>query len=571
MLSNGTSAISNLYQGVTLSSLNPLKYENTKFASIAGYLLSLSVFLTYILVKGLASGLVSLSQSLNSMINGDVNSSSQSMANGDINLGSRSINNLNYGNIGANKHDINPTNMSHKETHDTENGNIIENYKKGSNIQQANSSMWDTVSTGKQITSGLDQSRTQNITATKNDQASLGESAVQRDSDQASLADRINNDQTFRSGMSTKDETSFTKAQSSNENMTQQLMTQNNWSKDQAVKALNNVGLEGHAGLSAFGTGATVKVGHSNDASNSSSFSHSGHHQSLDAMQKQYQQNEQIMQTATSHADFSNASGEGKSMTQNLNSDYATTQEAQSRVSADLSQQSAINNAIKHTDTQSASINENANHKIWNSLATQYGQTRANEIMSAPDGTPDSKIKHDTEGQYISNEVANIKARYGIKTNTFSPNQIQRTHQQEVSGLTTPTVNTSYKDAIHNTHNQSQSALKNQATAQGVVYSDHKGQILDGNATGSLVKATEKTMNASNNISNGMNYYHKSNSHINSRISEQVKGSVLSPSESNPENNALSTGLKVINTNQNIAKEGADLVKEGYDWVKDKL
>ena len=570
MLSNGTSAISNLYQGVTLSSLKPLQYENTKFASIAGYLLSLSVFLTYILVKGLASGLVSLSQSLNSMVNGDVGENTRTEITGNNHLNNGSFNNLNYGNIGANKHDINPTNMSHKETHDTENGNIIENYKKGSNIKQANSSMWDTLSTGKQITSGLDQSRTQNITATKNDQASLGESAVQRDSDQASLADRINNDQTFRTGMSTQDQASFMKAQSSNESIIENVMKQNGWNRDQAVKSLNNVGLEGHAGLSAFGTGATVKVGHSNDASNSSSSSTSGHDQHSLQMQKQYQENQQIMQTATSHADFSNASGEGKSMTQNLNSDYATTQEAQSRVSADLAQQSAINNAIKHTDTESASINENANHKIWNSLATQYGQTRANEIMSAPDGTADAKIKHDTEGQYISNEVANIKARYGIKTNTFSPNQIQRTHQQEVSGLTTPTVNTSYKDAIHNTHHQSQSALNNKATTQGVVYSDHKGQILDGNVTGSLAKTTDHVTQAQDDMRKKHDTL-KNTELDGEKEAKHKTSSILTPSESNPESNALRTGLKVINTNHNIAKEGADLVKDSYEWVKGKL
>ncbi|MDA7742262.1 conjugal transfer protein TraG N-terminal domain-containing protein [Francisellaceae bacterium] len=566
-LQSGTEAYGSIYGGITLSNIDEIAYKNTQMAGIAGYMMSLTVFMTYIIVKGLASGLVQMSERLGGLANSAISNPAHAWTTGNLSMANSNISNMSHDNWNANKHDINQTAFRDKASHDTASGDTIDGYADGSsNVHQNTSSLRDSISMQQSVGAGLDHNKQQNIQATKTDQQSLGESVVKRDSDQMAFADRVNSGENLNIGMSQSDQASFSKAANDNENITQKVMEKTGYNHNEAVKALNGMDFRastGSPGALKFlgGASATAGIHHSNEGGSTQSHDQGGESSQFADLQQSYQSNQQMMQSTVSDTRVSDMSGQDKSLVQNLNTDYATTNEASARVSADLLQQQSISQAIKETSSDSANINRNLNHKVWNDMSEQYGSARADEIINAKAGTPDNAIYQQAQKGYVADQLDSIRAKYGIDNNTFKASNIEAQHQQDTQQLQSPTVNQDNRSSLQGGYETSRNIMADQAQAQGVSYDRSAADQLKGDATTGLVSGSEAVSATQQQVHeqrSTLTQSEQQSEYQNKNITEE---SVLSPEGSTPSNNLIG-GLEIVSP-KNIDK--------AVDWIEGKL
>ena len=531
-----TNGYSEIYKGITLSNVDQIAYKNTQLASIAGYLMSLTVYMTYVIVSGLASGLVTMAERMGALANTSVNAPAHAWTSGNLSLANSSVSNTSLDNISGNKHDLNPTNFGNRASYDTQAGDIIHKYSGGgSNIEQNTSHLRDSINVQSSIGASLDQAKAHNLSATKSDQEALSNSVVSRHNDQLAYADRINTDSSFTSGMTKNEQMQFSEAAQMNENITQEVMKRTGYSHDQAVKALNGIDFKasvGTPGKGLFGSSASVDGHHGNDASSSDSNTNSGSNSDLATLQNQYHQNQQIMKSAIADVRLSEMSGDAKSMATHINDDYSNTQDASKRVSADLSEQQSINQAIRDTKSDSAGITRNLNHRVWNDLVGQYGQERADKIVNAKNNTPDGQIYQKVQQGYIDDQVNKIKAKYGISDNTFDGNQIKQQHKIDSSSLTSPVVSNENRDAIGGTYYTNKELLTDYGKDQGIKYDKSNHDQFKASVSHQIDGAKNNIHQVKTSIDERQNIVAKNVSTENQANHEKVNEEILSPNGS---------------------------------------
>ena len=104
-LSQTTSGITNVMNGVSLSNISALDEMHTRFGLIAGYLTMSIPFLAGAIMKGGSAVMSNLSYQLSGMINSTNARTSAAASSGDLDFGNMRVDQQSYNNLSANKRD----------------------------------------------------------------------------------------------------------------------------------------------------------------------------------------------------------------------------------------------------------------------------------------------------------------------------------------------------------------------------------------------------------------------------------------------------------------------------------
>ncbi len=133
-LSLSSSAVANLYNGITLSNVDALAEMHSRYAAMTGMLMMSVPVIVGFIVKGGASVMSNMSHQLAATM-GSVNSrTSASAASGDINLGNGQVDNFSFNNMNGNKTDTSALQRTHGMTVQNDTGGMTTTFAGGSQV-----------------------------------------------------------------------------------------------------------------------------------------------------------------------------------------------------------------------------------------------------------------------------------------------------------------------------------------------------------------------------------------------------------------------------------------------------
>ncbi|PSU41460.1 conjugal transfer protein TraG, partial [Photobacterium frigidiphilum] len=115
-ISLSTSAVANIYTGITLSNVDAIAEMHSRYAAMTGMLMMSVPIIVGFIVKGGASVMSSMSHQVAGMMNSVNSRTSASAASGDINLGNGQVDNFSFNNMNGNKTDTSGLSRTHGMT-----------------------------------------------------------------------------------------------------------------------------------------------------------------------------------------------------------------------------------------------------------------------------------------------------------------------------------------------------------------------------------------------------------------------------------------------------------------------
>ena len=209
-LSLNTSAVADIYHGITLSNTDALQEMHSRYAAMTGFLMmSVPVLIVPLLMKGGAAVMSSMSHQFAGMMNSVNSRTSASAASGDINLGNAQVDNYSYNNTHANKLDTTSLDRSYGNTVQSANGYETTTFDSGKQVingQNAISSGLEANISGSNVMSqSLSQSASQMTTASLNAGEQTSQNIRAAANSAMSLTSGTSENQTYGSNASVGD------------------------------------------------------------------------------------------------------------------------------------------------------------------------------------------------------------------------------------------------------------------------------------------------------------------------------------------------------------------------------
>ncbi|MBK2125045.1 conjugal transfer protein TraG N-terminal domain-containing protein [Fangia hongkongensis] len=577
-LASSGNTYGSIYKGITLSNINPIAAKHTQMASIAGYLMSLTTFLTYIIVRGLAQGMVSMSERLGALANSGVSSTAHQWTDGSLSLNSSQVGNHTWDSITANKHDLAPVDRFNSASYQRGDGATVTQFANGQiSVDQPNSNLRSGINVSQSISDSLQHSLADAHKATLSDRNSLGMSSARTTNDLYQLGDNISHGQTQGIQMSESQQAAFTKAYQENQNVVDQVMKNTGMSHDEASKVLKSAYAKGNlhtevglpflaklispasGNVSAdFGGGITGESSHSDVDMNSKQL------QEAESLMKSYSDSMNTMTSIATNSTVTDSSSRTGAVLHNFSDDYRQTQDYSRQVSADEAREKSLSAALSQAKTNSASINENANFDYVNMLKDRFPQHYA-DILN--DSSPaNAAIHQSTQQDFVNKKVADFNKEFGIGANTFGSNQIDNANAQNKSNLDFSAQNTNGNAAYHtdtfkDNHAQGGSALYEKASDKGIKF--------DQNTYDQQVAQSQQSLDSGASQVNNKGAGLKASAHArNQSIKDALQqDGVLPQSEvlkNMPSANQSASELDMNQLNSNAAEENGKITKEAW-------
>ena len=353
-LSLSTTGITDIYNGITLSNVDPLQEMHARWAAMTGFLMmSVPILIVPLIMKGGAAVMSSMSHQFAGMMNSVNARTSASAASGDINLGNAQVDNYNYNNTHANKLDTAGLDRTHGFTRQDSDGFSTTTFDSGKQVISGSGALSNAlpinVSGNEVISHSLSQSASDSTTASKLSGESLSQSMATANSSALSQMSATNHTSSYGSQSATGDSGSHNKGFSDMSNTLKAFGETFNKSEEESFSELFNLYVASEAGVklsSPLGgvTGSSVSASVSTGAKGSTDESDTTRLSDSEMMEEKKSFLDQFTKNINTIKSFS--SGEQASDTHNK-----TDGESETFLQS-------LNESITHAQTQQAQLAE---------------------------------------------------------------------------------------------------------------------------------------------------------------------------------------------------------------------
>ncbi len=408
-LSQTTSGITDIMNGVSLSNINALDEMHTRFALIAGYLTMSIPFLAGAIMKGGSAVMSNLSYQISGMFNSTNARTSAAASSGDLDFGNMRVDNQSYNNLSANKRDdtlLNRegTGMSSTLGRDGVNTTEYGNGNKVYDAQGTYSNLGYSIASNDQVSQTINTAHTEQQAISNQQMAQLSETT----SAGVSMGDRLSKTSTD----SKSNNTSYGSSESVNTNKgvdmmdsaVTSVMKSTGFSKEEAQSYLHSTsaGIDGSIGTGdMFSLGkvsASASTKWSSDDSERFSNMNSTQEQETKTALLQYRDGANMVSDAAVRTDASSGNSEllqnardfggnwnmTKQQTQTANQSYAKTESLATALNDSRSGSLSIGENL--IDDFQRFVTKNVNNTSSNNMSEEDKAEKIKNILTAQDG-----------------------------------------------------------------------------------------------------------------------------------------------------------------------------------------
>lgn len=458
-LSQTTSGVTNLLNGVTLSNNNALDEMHTRFGLIAGYLMMSIPFLAGSIIKGGAAVMSNLSYQLSGMINSTNSKTSGAAASGDLDFGNMRIDNQSYNNLGANKRDdvLVDREGSGISSRLGSDGVTTTNMGNGKNVYdtgQTYSNLGYTVASQDQITQSINDSYTDQkaitsqqisqLTETTNSGIGMGDRLTK-----SSLDSRSNN-----TSSASTDSVNVNKGVDKMESAISSIMENTNWNREEARSYAHSVsaGIDGSIssgkmfGLASVSATASTKI--SEDELSRVSKLEGIQEQEVKNALLQYRDGANMVSDASQRTDATESNSEQSQIARDFSGNWGLAKSQAETATESNAQTNTLANVLSESQSGSFTVGEN--------LVDDFQRYVENEIY-----TPDNINNPQTQEHVRDILTAQTGDNRELRDQYLADFQQSEAFQLAVLGEALPT-----KTDLDNTHNQNITPANLQLTEQ---------------------------------------------------------------------------------------------------------
>ena len=463
-LSLSSSAVANLYNGITLSNVDALAEMHSRYAAMTGMLMMSVPVIVGFIVKGGASVMSNMSHQLAATM-GSVNSrTSASAASGDINLGNGQVDNFSFNNMNGNKTDTSALQRTHGMTVQNDTGGMTTTFAGGSQVLDGS----NTISRGlgvdlnsrEGVSRSLRSSASETLSQAEGHRSQYNESTDKTFDQIVQLGQNTSKGLSYGDTASNKEGASAMKAASTMQSTVEEYAKVNNISHEEAESQLtsNWVGFSGSAGLKSpggmplgFSVGGQVEGGHREtwDGRTSDTTSNAENNRESQTLQKQFNESANVLK----NYDLTDSSSETRTKTDtalsNIGDSLRDTESLGLTAHTEFSKSQSLNRQADKVDDVSNGVSFNLMPDFQSYMKQEnpdhyegimYGSTESlreeragyiRQFMNEPE--TQAKLERYTDDSLPQTEK-DLVGDFNQQTGELALTSAQRTAQQQQSG-----------------------------------------------------------------------------------------------------------------------------------------
>ncbi|MCL1064305.1 conjugal transfer mating pair stabilization protein TraG [Shewanella benthica] len=451
-LSLSSTGITDIYQGITLSNVDPLQEMHARWAAMTGFLMmSVPILIVPLIMKGGASVMSSMSHQFSGMMNSVNARTSASAASGDINLGNAQVDNYSYNNTHANKLDTAGLDRTHGFTQQDSDGYSTTSFDSGKQVITGSGALSGGLAFSVNGNDLMSQSYTQSASNSLNASHTSGESLSQSTAAASSQAMNLShgtsqsssygsNSATGNSGTHSK---AFNETSSSVDNYAQEfgITKSEAWEDAIRLNAMQEAGLNvgtpgnGLTGLNAYVKGS-MGSSQSTSETDGTALSDGERTSQLQSWQETFNSNIQSVKSYNSGEQASDTHGQSDSAMTSFVDNITQSENAAISQQAQLAESQNYTDAASRVESGSLSIGRN------------FDQDFVNYVMNERDEEGDAMaiIKGETAGTKAqrtelleqfsqSDGIKDIAAQYANESIPQNRDDVMQAHQQQADNL----------------------------------------------------------------------------------------------------------------------------------------
>lgn len=461
-ISLSTSAVANIYTGITLSNVDAIAEMHSRYAAMTGMLMMSVPIIVGFIVKGGASVMSSMSHQVAGMMNSVNSRTSASAASGDINLGNGQVDNFSFNNMNGNKTDTSGLSRTHGMTVQNETGGMTTTFADGGKVFDGSAALSRglgvDLNSREGVSRSLRSSASETLSQAEGHRSQYNESTDKTFDQIVQLGQNTNKGLSYGDTASNKEGASAMKAASTMQSTVEEFAKQNNMSYDEASSHLSSNWVGGSLSVGGsspklFGLGisGSGETGYRStwDERTSETQGHSESDRKSQALQKQFNESANVLK----NYDLTDSSSETRTKTDtalsNIGDSLRNTESLGLTAHAEFSKSQSLNRQADKVDDVSNGVSFNLMPDFQSYVKQEnpdhyegimYGSTEslreeragyARQFMNEPETLAKLERYTDDSLPQTKNE---LESDFNQQTGDLALTPAQRTTQQQQSG-----------------------------------------------------------------------------------------------------------------------------------------
>lgn len=424
-LSGHLSALAIQHNGITLSNRDPMLYEIEQFAGYASILINLTPVLAGGMLFGMYRMFMSASQVMLGSMQAQVSQTASQVAQGDISLANTSVDNHNWNNWGANKHDLNATNYSGSSSIQLADGATKTTTQDGHTVMNSGGAISHLpvgLNFASSLASSFQTSHDHAEQAAMSSQKSFNTAISSATNAMHQYSEATSANDSYGSGASASSSTTLDHAMSNMNKLAMDASHSLGISESEAAKGLTSLAINGHVNadsgkevigkLFKWATGVSVGGNISSEALSQSTHDHSvsdSTNQSTSVSRlDEYRSSLQAAQNYTQNHHMDSAHSQSASLAKQFSSSLNDAQSASHNYSVDKSQSARYSQLASVAQQQSTGLNENLSQQFVSYVQQHAVSTAsADAILSDSNSSSVSSLREGMASSFLEQYKAN--------------------------------------------------------------------------------------------------------------------------------------------------------------------